>query len=415
VLLVAGATAGMSAVFGTPLAAVLMAVELLLFELRPRSLLPVVIACTVAGFARPWVLEGGRLFPLSVGEPGWMAFGSALLAGALAGLLSAGLSRALYAVEDGFHRLPLHWMWWPAIGGLVVGIGGWLQPRALGVGYDVIGDLLNHRLLLGAALALLAVKAVIWVVSLGSGTSGGVLAPLLMVGAGLGTVLAGLLPGGDAALWPLVCMAAVLSGVLGAPLTATLFAFGLTGAANALLPLLLACAVSHGLVALLMHRSIMTERIARRGRHVHREYGVDPQERLRIGEVMSAAPQVIPAATAVAEVHAGWFGAAQRHRAYPVVDAQGAFVGMLDREALGLADEGHADAGALARLSAAGRAPGLSLASETCRAAARRMAATGLERLPVVADLHSRRLVGLVSRSDLLKPVQAQHAEEQAS
>ena len=411
-LLVAGATAGMTAVFGTPVAAVLLAVELLLFELRPRSLLPVAVACAVAGFTRPLLLEAGRLFPLQTVAPGWEALLSCLVAGVLAGLLSAALSRALYAVEDLFHRLPLHWMWWPALGGVVVGIGGWLQPRALGVGYDVIGDLLNHRLLVSAALALLTVKAVIWVIALGSGTSGGVLAPLLMMGAGLGTVLAGVLPGGGQTLWPLVCMAAVLSGVLGAPLTATVFAYGLTGDGNALLPLLLACAVSHGLSALIMPRSIMTERIARRGRHVHREYGVDPQERLRVEEVMTPEPQTIPAGTGLDAVASQWFGASQKHRAYPVVDADGAFVGMLDRERLSQAD---AEAVCVGDVFGKEGVIGLTLPSETCQVAARRMAATGMERLPVVADLQSRRLVGLLSRSDLIKPVQAHHAEEHLS
>jgi H+/Cl- antiporter ClcA len=407
-LLVAGAAAGMTAVFGTPVAAVLLAVELLLFELRPRSLLPVAMACAVAAFTRPLLLDAGRLFPLQTEAAGWTALGTCILAGLLAGLLSSLLSRALYATEDLFHRLPVHWMWWPAIGGLVVGIGGWLQPRALGVGYDVIGDLLNHRLLVSAALALLAVKALIWVVALGSGTSGGVLAPLLMIGAGLGTVMSVWLPTGGGSLWPLVCMAAVLSGVLGAPLTATVFAFGLTGDANALLPLLLACTVAHGLSVLLMRRSIMTERIARRGRHVHREYGVDPLERVRVGEVMTRDVQTIPGATELAQVASEWFGTAQRHRAFAVVDAEGACLGMLDRERL-LRAEG--DALVAADLFDGSR-PAHALPGETCRAAAQRLAAHALERLPVVADPSSGRLVGVVSRSDLVKPVQAHHDEE---
>ncbi|HJV60955.1 MAG TPA: chloride channel protein, partial [Albitalea sp.] len=265
-LLVAGATAGMTAVFGTPIAAVLLGVELLLFEWRPRSLLPVMIACSVAGFTRAMAVDAGPLFPLHTAAATWPALLSCVVAGLFAGLLSASLSRALYAVEDAFHRLPVHWMWWPALGGLVVGIGGWLQPRALGVGYDVIADLLNHRLLVHAALALLAAKALMWVLALGSGTSGGVLAPLLMIGAGLGTVLGVWLPGGDPDLWPLVCMAAMLAGVLGAPLTAVVFAYGLTGDGNALLPLLLTCAASYGFSVMAMRRSILTEKVARRGR-----------------------------------------------------------------------------------------------------------------------------------------------------
>lgn len=407
-LLVAGATAGMTAVFGTPLAAVLLAVELLLFELRPRSLLPVAVACAVAGFTRPLLLDAGRLFPLQTEMPGWPALAICIAAGLLAGLLSAGLSRALYAVEDWFHTLPVHWMWWPALGGLVVGIGGWLQPRALGVGYDVIGDLLNHRLLLSAALALLAVKAVIWVVALGSGTSGGVLAPLLMMGAGVGTVMAVWAPAGDASLWPLVCMAAVLASVLGAPLTATVFAFGLTGDGNALLPLLLACTVSHGLNALLMRRSIMTERMARRGRHVHREYGVDPQERARVNDVMARDLQTIPASTSLQSVAAEWFGPTQRHRAFPVVSPDGTYMGMLDRERLQQADPGT---DTVAQLFC-GEPLLFALPGETCTAAARRLAMNRLERLPVLADAQTRRLVGIVSRSDLVKPVQLHHDEE---
>ena len=407
-LLVAGATAGMTAVFGTPVAAVLLAVELLLFELRPRSLLPVAIACAVAGFMRPQLLDTGRLFALHTQAPGWHALATCLLAGVLSGLLSSGMSRALYATEDLFHRLPVHWMWWPAIGGLVVGIGGWLQPRALGVGYDVIGDLLNHRLLVGAALALLAAKALMWVIALGSGTSGGVLAPLLMIGAGLGTVLSASLPIGDPSLWPLVCMAAVLSGTLGAPLTATTFAYGLTGDGEALLPLLLACAISHGLSALLMPRSIMTERIARRGRHVHREYGVDPQERVSVDEVMTRQVATIAANEPLDWVQIEWFGASQSHRAFPVIESDGKCLGMLDRDLLAQAPSQARVVGDLFIDGAMAYA----LPGETCKAVAQRLARLGLERLPVVVDTKALHLVGIVSRSDLVKPAQA-HAHEE--
>ncbi|MFT3813787.1 MAG: chloride channel protein [Acidovorax sp.] len=407
-LLVSGATAGMTAVFGTPVAAVLLAVELLLFELRPRSLLPVALACATAGFLRPLALEAGRLFPLHTHPAGLAALGSCVVAGLLAALLAAGLSRALYAVEDGFHRLPIHWMWWPALGAVAIGIGGWLQPRALGVGYDVIGDLLHGNLLIGAALALLAAKAVMWVLALGSGTSGGVLAPVLMMGAGLGTVLAPVLPGGSPGLWPLVCMAAVLAGVLGAPLTAAVFAFGLTGDGDALLPLLLACAVSHGLTVLLMDRSIMTERLSRRGRHVYREYGVDPLERTPVEAVMTRGVQTIPADAPLARVVHEWFGPAQRHRAFAVVDTRGVCLGLIDRDRLNDMDGDTRVAGDLLRGSSAPFA----LPQHTCRALSQQMAAWGLERLPVVDGPQTRRLVGIVSRSDLVKVAQDVHDEE---
>jgi H+/Cl- antiporter ClcA len=408
-LLVAGATAGMTAVFGTPVAAVLLAVELLLFEWRPRSLLPVILACAVAGFGRPLLLEPGPLFALQTAPAELPALGVCIIAGLLCGALSALMSKALYKVEDLFAHLPLHWMWWPALGAIAVGIGGWLQPRALGVGYDVIADLLNHRILPAAALSLLLVKAVIWVISLGSGTSGGVLAPLLMLGAGLGTAVSILFPGSDPTLWPLVCMAAVLAGVLGAPLTAAVFALGLTGDFNALLPLLLTTGVSYGFTVMIMRRSIMTEKIARRGLHIYREYSVDPQERVLVEEVMSVKPTAVPAQMPLAEVESRFFGATQTHRAYPVIDAAGAVLGMLDRALLqqGLAAPDAQSAGMLfaAPIEAA-------LPTETCQAAARRMASLHLERLPVVRDRQGMQLVGIVSRSDLVKPALSLHAEE---
>lgn len=409
-LLVAGATAGMTAVFGTPVAAVLLAVELLLFEWRPRSLLPVIVACAVAGFARPLLLDAGPLFPLVTAAVKPIALISCLIAGVCAGLLSAGMSRALYAIEDAFHKLPVHWMWWPAIGGLAVGIGGYLQPRALGVGYDVIADLLAGHFTVHAALALLCVKALIWAIALGSCTSGGVLAPLLMIGAGLGTLLAPVLPGGDVSLWALVCMAATLAGVLGAPLTAIVFALGLTHDVNALLPLLLACGVSYGITISVNSRSIMTEKIARRGRHIHREYGVDPLERLHVGELMTTQPQVLRATLTVEQAATEAFGAQQIHRAFPVVDAQGAVLGMIDRQALARAQaQGMRTLGDLYGVNP----PLVALPGETGRIVSARFAAHGIERLPVVADATSRRLIGIISRSDLVKPAETWTAEEQ--
>ena len=411
-LLVAGATAGMTAVFGTPVAAVLLAVELLLFELRPRSLLPVAMACATAGFLRPLLMEPGPLFALHTAVPGPLTLLSGAVAGLASGALAAALSVSLYKVEDLFGKLPLHWMWWPAIGGLVVGLGGWLQPRALGVGYDVIGDLLNNRLALGVVFALLAVKAVIWVVALGSGTSGGVLAPLLMMGAGLGVVLGHVLPGPDAALWPLVCMAATLAGTLRAPLTAAVFALGLTGDMNALLPLLTASAVGYGFTVLTMRRSILTEKIARRGRHIYQEHGIDPLEREFARDVMTREVQMVDAEVAVADLMHSHFGAGQSHRAYPV-QRGGVLVGMVDRAMLLAAGEGMRQA-PVGNLFNALPPPQLALASETCRRLATRMARHGLERLPVVADASSMRVVGIVSRSDLIKPTLAHfHDDEQ--
>ncbi|VWB80499.1 chloride channel protein [Burkholderia seminalis] len=412
-LLVAGAAAGMTAVFGTPVAAVLLAVELLLFEWRPRSFLPVALACAVAGFARAVCFGVDPLFPLTTAVPTPVALLSCIVAGLPSGMLACGLSAALYRVEDTFAKLPVHWMWWPALGAIAIGIGGWLEPRALGVGYDVIGDLLHQHIALKIALALLVVKAVMWVIALGSGTSGGVLAPLLMLGAGLGTVLSPMLPGGDPALWPLVCMAATLGATLGAPLTAIVFAFGLTHDANALLPLLAATLVAHGFSTIVMKRSIMTEKIARRGYHIYREYGVDPLERHDIGEVMTSADRVvaIDGATTLATVESRYFGAKQTHRAYPVVQ-HGRLLGLVDRATL---DARRAEAGAESPISDAfaNRVPAVALAHETCRVVASRLAMLGLERLPVVDDEQSLRVIGIVSRSDLIKPARHHFDDEQ--
>jgi len=408
-LLVAGACAGMTAVFGTPLAAVLLAVELLLFELRPRSLLPVALACAVAGFLRPVWADAGPLFPLATAEPTSIAMLSCIIVGLASGLVSSAMTMALYRIEDGFARLPVHWMWWPALGGIAVGLGGLIEPRALGVGYDVIGDLLANRLLLSTVVPLLLVKIVIWAIALGSGTSGGVLAPLLMIGAGVGCVLAPWLPGGDPGLWALVGMSATLGGTMRTPLTAVVFAFGLTHDANAFLPTLLGCVVAYGFSVIVMPRSILTEKIARRGHHVYREYGVDPLERQFVDEVMTQDVIAIPADLTVSAVLADYFGAGQRHRAYPLVAGQ-QFVGLIDREALQDLPPGslHDAAGnLLAKVSSDYALPG-----ETCRSVALRMAAHDLERLAVVDSIDSRRLVGIVSRSDLLKPSRQLHDDE---
>lgn len=401
-LLVAGACAGMTAIFGTPVAAVLLAVELLLFELRPRSLLPVALACAVAGFLRPLFFEAAPLFPLQTAAAGTPALLSCVLAGLLCGVLGAGLTLALYRTEDAFSRLPLHWMWWPALGGLVVGIGGYFEPRALGVGYDVIGDLLNNRIAIEIALALLAVKAVIWIAALGSGTSGGVLAPLLMLGAGLGVVLAPWLPGGSPQLWALVCMAGVLGSVLGAPLTAIVFAFGLTHDSQALLPLLLTTAVAYGFSVLAMKRSIMTEKIARRGLHIYREYGVDPLERAHVEELMTRDVVAIDADLPVAEAMARYFGEHAAHRAYPVV-ADGRVLGMLERAAIRGLAAGEMPPGMRCRdlLSAPAH---VLLPGQTARAAAGSMAALSVARLPVVESAETMRLAGILSLRDLLRP-----------
>ena len=287
-LLVAGAAAGMSATFATPIAATLLAVELLLFEWKPRSAIPVALASATAGAARRYILGLGPLFPVPhhaifIGPQGLLG---CVLAGLLAGGLSALLTIGVYAAEDSFMKLPIHWMWWPAIGGFAVGLGGMIFPQALGVGYDTIQSLLQGDVPRAVIAGVLLVKSAIWVISLGSGTSGGVLAPLLMMGAALGGVEAIFLPNEGAGFWPLVSMGAILGGTMRAPFTAILFALELTHDVNALLPLLVAAMLAHGTTVLLLKRSILTEKVARRGFHLTREYATDPLEVLLVREAM---------------------------------------------------------------------------------------------------------------------------------
>jgi chloride channel protein, CIC family len=289
-LLVAGAAAGMAGVFSTPLAAILLAVELLLFEWRPRSLVPVAVAATTSGALRRFFLGAGPLFPMPAigGSVSPRAVLAALAVGVIAGGLALLLSRAVYASEDLFeNHLPVHWMWWPAIGGLVIGVGGLIFPRALGTGYDVIASLIGGDTTWHLILGVLIVKSIIWSFSLGSGTSGGILAPLLMIGGALGALLTPALPALGTGGWALVGMAGVLSGAIGCPLTATVLAMELTHNYSLILPLLAASFAAHGLTVLLQRRSILTERLSRRGHHLSREYSVDPLEAMTVSQVMS--------------------------------------------------------------------------------------------------------------------------------
>jgi chloride channel protein, CIC family len=297
-LLVAGAAAGMSATFAAPLAAILLAVELLLFEWRPRSLVPVAVASVLAGALRIWWLGAGPIFPVDL--PSGIHLTQPLLIagplGVVVGFASAGLSRLMYSLEDGFERLSerfhVHWMWWPAIGGIGIGIGGCFFPRGLGVGYDNIAELLRGNAPLALLVGLLVAKSLMWAFSLSSGTSGGVLAPLLMIGAAMGEFPAHILhlSVSTQALWALMGMGAMLAGALGVPLTAAVFSLELTHAVPALLPLVLACIASYFVTSLFMPRSILTEKLSRRGYHLSREYGVDPLETVTVAEVMSELP-----------------------------------------------------------------------------------------------------------------------------
>ena len=287
-LLVAGSAAGMSATFAAPIASVVLAVELLLFEWKPRSIIPVALAAATAASVRRYILGVGPVFtvPAHPAFIGWQGLLACVLVGLLGGILSAILTGAVYASEDAFHKLPIHWMWWPPIGGLIIGLGGLLVPHTLGVGYDVIQDLLAGDMPMRIIVGILVVKATIWALSLGSGTSGGVLAPLLMMGAALGGIEARFLPFEGAGFWALVSMGSILGGAMRAPLAGVVFALELTHDVNMLLPLLIAVTIAYGFTVLTMSRSILTEKISRRGFHLSQEYSVDPLEIIFAREVV---------------------------------------------------------------------------------------------------------------------------------
>ncbi len=290
-LLVAGAAGGMAATFNAPLASVLLAVELLLFEWRPRSLIPVGTAVSVSVICRGFLLGTGAIFPVAhVVRPGAGAQLLSLIPGLTGGLLAVGATGLVYLAEDAFSRLRFHWMWWPAIGGLIIGIGGLIEPRALGVGYDVIDRLLTGQAGLSLVLGILFVKTLIWSLSLGSGTSGGVLAPVFMIGGALGALEGTVLPQVFPGFWAMAGLAAVVGGVMRSPLTGVVFTLELTRAWPDLPALLIASVSAYALSALLLKRSVLTEKIARRGLHLTREYTTDPLEALFAHEVMTRNP-----------------------------------------------------------------------------------------------------------------------------
>ncbi|WP_277833753.1 chloride channel protein [Speluncibacter jeojiensis] len=294
-LLVSGAAAGMAATFNSPMAAVLLAVELLLFEWRPRSFTPVVAAVAVATVVRGYLIGTGPIFPVDAAGLHVTTIANllAVVVGVSGGLLAVVATWLVYKAEDGFGRLPIHWMWWPAIGGVIIGIGGLIEPRALGVGYDVIDELLTGKATLGLILGILFVKTIIWSGSLGSGTSGGVLAPVFMIGGSLGALEGMLFPAMIPGFWAMLGLAAVVGGVMRSPLTGVVFTLELTHVWGAALPLLIASTAGYTLSVLVLKRSVLTEKISRRGLHLTREYSTDPLETFFAEEVMSSDPDAV--------------------------------------------------------------------------------------------------------------------------
>jgi CBS domain-containing protein len=354
----------------------------------------------------------GPLFPVHAHPMfiGPVGLAGCVLTGLLGGVLSAILTSAVYAAEDIFFKLPIHWMWWPAIGGLFVGIGGLIFPPALGVGYPNIGMLLQGNAPLHFILGILIVKSAIWAISLGSGTSGGVLAPLLMIGAALGGVEGLFLPHFGDGFWQLVSMGATLAGTMRSPFTGILFAVELTHDYNMLLPLLVASFLAHGLSTLVLKRSILTEKVARRGYHLTREYAIDPLEILFVREVMRT--NVIAFTGDMTQGQAAELirpGKQPRGQwLFPVIDSERRLLGVVSRKHLSqVTTEDNRTLGSIPL-----KEPVVAYADEPLRAVVYRMVDSGFTRMPVMDAKNRDQLAGMISLEDLLRARARNLAEE---
>ena len=408
----------MSAVFGTPVAATLFGVELLAFEFRPRSTVLVGLAAAVADGLRMVMANAGLLHPQPIFPvPGHPPLGGITLLGAAVVGVATGLgawlmTQAVYRFEDLFKKLTghIHWMWWPTIGGLLIGIGGLIEPRALGVGYNTIHAELLGQLTVGALLLLFAVKLTIWSGALGGGTSGGILAPIMMLGAAIGGVLGHVLPGATPAVYALLGLAGAIGGVTRSPFTAIVFAFELTHDQNSLLALLVVACVSYLISVLTLKRSILTEKVARRGFHVMREYAVDPLEATFVREIMDADIFTVEPHRTLADLYQALpeGSTERRQRLYPVVDKDGDLSGVLPWSAV-LASKNAPDA-TVADIMLTTYT--VAHPDEILRAVADRMAVSALGVLPVVEPDQPRRLQGLITHFDILNARQKLLEEE---
>jgi len=409
VLMVAGASAGMAATFNCPMSATLLAVEILLFEWKPRSLVPVAIACVTAGAVRRLLLGGDSLLQMvPTGGPVYhSAMLGALVLGIIAAFVAAGLSKSVHFFEEMFEHLPIHWMWWPAIGGLVVGLCGYIFPESLGVGYSVIQQLISGDAGWKLLAGILIIKSLSWAFSLGSNTAGGILAPLLMIGGALGAALGHLMPIMSTGAWVLVGMCAVLSAAIGAPLTSAMLALELTHNGGLMLPVLLSCVAAYAVSVLVMPRSMLTENLSRRGLHLSREFGADPLEGILVSQAMHTSVFALPE-DATRKDAADWLRKMEERgseawshwqRIFPLVDSEGRMTGTLTRAQLIAA--GRKEDLSVPLAEDANREPRTISPVTTLRTCAMSMAESKLTSYPVVSA--DGKLLGVMTISDLLK------------
>ena len=413
VLLACGAAAGMSATFNTPIAGVILAIELLLFEFKSRSFIPLVIASTLATAIHMQLLGAGPMFSVAsmdFGVPRALPF--YLILGVLCGLAAVGFSKALYWIEDQFEKLPIDHLWWPAIGALGLGIIGYFVPRVLCVGYDTIGDILNANLALKLLIVVMVAKAVALIVSLGSGTSGGLLAPMFMSSAAMGGAYAmvmnrffpavGLAPGAFA----LVAMGAVFGAASRATFTFIIFAFEITRDYNAVLPLMMVSVIADGVAMLFMPKSsIMTEKLARRGLYIHQDYETDVLQQVAVAETMDREAQTIPSGTTIAELAeriAKHDPTVTRHQGLLVVGQDGSLEGIITRSDI-LRSLEQDPTGKMTVLEAGRRDVVVTYPDEMLHEASAKMLRHKIGRLPVVERENPRRVVGYIGRQGIME------------
>jgi H+/Cl- antiporter ClcA len=426
-LLACGAAAGMSATFNTPIAGVILAIELLLFEFKSRSFIPLVVASSLATAVHVRLLGGGPMFsiaPVDFGIPRALPF--YLVLGVICGLAAVGFSKLLYWVEDQFDKLPIDELWWPAIGALALGIIGYFVPRVLGVGYDTIGDILNSNLALKLLLVVMVAKAIALVVSLGSGTSGGLLAPMFMSSAALGAAYAMVIdrvyPGAQlaAGAFALVAMGAVFGAASRATFTFIIFAFEITRDYNSVLPLMLVSVIADGMAMWLMPKSsIMTEKLVRRGMRVHAEYEIDVLQQVSVGEMMDRDLPAISSDMSVGELAeriARRDPAVSKHEGLLILDTNGNLEGIITRSDILRAFETDSD-GKMSVLDAGTRDVVVTHPEELLHDAAAKMLRRNIGRLAVVERMQPRLVVGYLGRQGILaarlRRLDEEHVREQ--
>ena len=405
ILLAAGATAGMSAIFGSPLAGIFLAIELLLFEFSPRSIIPVSLACITGAAGHHFFFEPGYVFGSmkDIGTPSNNALFVYSLIGVGIGLLSVAVTKIVYFIEDMFERLPIHWMWWPAIGGIAVGIVGYFNPATLGVGYDNITNLLSGNLTVQIVLSLCIFKFVSWAIALGSGTSGGTLAPLLTIGGATGVLMSSAIlyyfpsSGISVSLGALIGMAAMFAGASRALLTSIIFALETSGQSHALLPLLASCTTSYFISFFLMENTIMTEKIGRRGIKTPVSYEPDILEKKTVGDVMNEDAILLSEENSIGEARE-WIEKEELHdnHFFIIVNNEHNFSGVISTSDI-LSNRHQPDTTVESLVTQKNIAISI---DNSLRFAVEKMATENIEVLPIISK--ENKIIGVLSYKDII-------------